>query len=487
VIYEPWGIPDQPARLSGSVETSLNPDNIINPRLQIISRDTGEILEEYPVTLFQQFDISTAVDTIVYIFVTATDANTNQPLYGAYSSCMLPFVQGINLNVNEEYELGILSLYYAEYPWSNRMVGEPAAINGHQAFPIRTGFMMYAPDKADWVYQDGEYLRIIQKQFGLQTPNPVTLPINDLIWYKQPPYQDGQSWQQVWDISPGGAVTMAQAHVYANIWDTTNPNQLRYFDLIEYLDADGNGLGSDRIYRSGGIAHYRYEQNCLSGWSTEDSGSANDSLMYALLPGNRWYVEEVYYPGLYYSNVFDLFHTRGDSLTFYWQPPSADGHVYDHYRFKIDNAGYQDFPLTQRHITIPLPTNDAPHSYRVCTLENGVEYAHSPYLWFAILPTEDEIMPPAKLSIYPNPFNALQTAGLTIKYDGALSAKTQLQVYNLKGQLVRSLKLTPAAKQTQVHWDGKDSIGKACASGLYQIRLTDSKGKKICKKVMLIH
>ena len=65
---------------------------------------------------------------------------------------------------------------------------------------------------------------------------------------------------------------------------------------------------------------------------------------------------------------------------------------------------------------------------------------------------------------FPNPFNPRTT----INYQLPRNTKVSLRIYNLNGQMIKSL---VNSKQTMgsyaVTWDGKDEYGKQVASGLY--------------------
>jgi len=73
---------------------------------------------------------------------------------------------------------------------------------------------------------------------------------------------------------------------------------------------------------------------------------------------------------------------------------------------------------------------------------------------------QDAIAPPSALSAYPNPFSG----AITIKANRFAMQNSPLNVYNLKGQLVRSISLNKAEETV---WDGKDSRGREVAPGLY--------------------
>ena len=88
---------------------------------------------------------------------------------------------------------------------------------------------------------------------------------------------------------------------------------------------------------------------------------------------------------------------------------------------------------------------------------------------------------------YPNPFNPETTISFFTTED---AENTELNIYNLKGQHIRSFKIHPDKIGTKfkintVVWDGNDDSGKHVASGIYLVRL--KAGEKInSKKILLL-
>ena len=78
---------------------------------------------------------------------------------------------------------------------------------------------------------------------------------------------------------------------------------------------------------------------------------------------------------------------------------------------------------------------------------------------------------PANFSLsqnYPNPFNP----ETTIEYQLPHASHVKVVIYNLAGQLVRTLiDAQHAAGKFQTHWDGKDELGNQVASGVYLYEL----------------
>ena len=73
------------------------------------------------------------------------------------------------------------------------------------------------------------------------------------------------------------------------------------------------------------------------------------------------------------------------------------------------------------------------------------------------------------LANYPNPFNP----ETWIPYQLSKSADVTLTIYNMRGVVVRQLKLgqKPAgaylSRSRAIHWDGRNSIGEKVAAGVY--------------------
>jgi len=83
---------------------------------------------------------------------------------------------------------------------------------------------------------------------------------------------------------------------------------------------------------------------------------------------------------------------------------------------------------------------------------------------------------------YPNPFNP----ETTIKFNLPKSGKTDLSIYNTKGQLVKILVNSFVSKGEQnITWKGTDNYGNVVAGGLYFYKLKCD-GKTETRKMMLI-
>lgn len=82
---------------------------------------------------------------------------------------------------------------------------------------------------------------------------------------------------------------------------------------------------------------------------------------------------------------------------------------------------------------------------------------------------------------YPNPFNP----STIIEYQINNAGPVQIQVFNINGELIRTLTNTnqPAGKYS-VTWDGKDNKNSNAASGIYIYRVVS--GNSVLSKKMLL-
>jgi hypothetical protein len=104
----------------------------------------------------------------------------------------------------------------------------------------------------------------------------------------------------------------------------------------------------------------------------------------------------------------------------------------------------------------------------------------------AVVETNENGTTPTTWSLaanYPNPFNS----GTIIPFTAATAVPAaSLRIYNLQGQLVRTLFAGPiTAGYREVRWDGNDDDGLAVASGAYFYNLTTDKNE-LKRKLLLL-
>ena len=95
-------------------------------------------------------------------------------------------------------------------------------------------------------------------------------------------------------------------------------------------------------------------------------------------------------------------------------------------------------------------------------------------------------MLPAAVSLadnFPNPFNP----ATTIQYALPTAADVELTVYNVVGQVVRTLVAEhQSAGRYTVEWDATDDSGHSLSAGLYFYRLQVGDGFCEVKKMLLL-
>lgn len=83
---------------------------------------------------------------------------------------------------------------------------------------------------------------------------------------------------------------------------------------------------------------------------------------------------------------------------------------------------------------------------------------------------------------YPNPFNPFTIISFSIPED----TKVNLKVYNIKGQVVKTLlKEQIESGEHRITWNGKDDNKKPVASGIYFYKISAGKETKVKKMLLL--
>jgi len=90
----------------------------------------------------------------------------------------------------------------------------------------------------------------------------------------------------------------------------------------------------------------------------------------------------------------------------------------------------------------------------------------------------------ADVQLYPNP--VLSGKNLLISLNLSTSKKTRIDIYNLKGQKVKSLfQGYTAVPNLNLYWDGRDKFGRQIGAGLYFLRMSNGNKEKIKKFVIM--
>jgi hypothetical protein len=100
-------------------------------------------------------------------------------------------------------------------------------------------------------------------------------------------------------------------------------------------------------------------------------------------------------------------------------------------------------------------------------------------------PNEDPIVPVAETVLkgnYPNPFNPSTTIAYSVKEPGAV----WIGIYNVKGQLIRTLvNDTRATGHYTMDFDGRDDNGRSISSGIYFLKMRSGAYQSTRKMIMM--
>ncbi len=139
-----------------------------------------------------------------------------------------------------------------------------------------------------------------------------------------------------------------------------------------------------------------------------------------------------------------------------------------------------------------LPPYDLTGNWRIWDgrIDMGCyEYGSEPYVG-----VDDPVVPelPAfSICNYPNPFTGFTNIKVILPSnqgnDKARVTNASIDIYNIKGQRVKSIPLDPGKAGEQFsYWDGRDEAGRQCSSGIYLLNLKVNGIRELSKKVTLI-
>jgi len=268
---------------------------------------------------------------------------------------------------------------------------------------------------------------------------------------------------------------------------------------------NGNSSNSDRIIHFGGDGNINVNNSTIVGNNSNLStinANSNITLKNTIMHNNTNYeiymVDDTQYGYTYELNVdncnikngLDGIYNQNNANIINW----GEGNIESYPLF--DSLGTYPFALLEGSPCIDtgtpdttglfLPPWDLLHNYRVWDGDNNgtaiidmgcYEFgADSVGVFNNELPISNY-----ELRNYPNPFNPITT----IHYSIANEGNVELEVYNIKGQKVKTLiNEMKEPGHYQAIWDGTDNNKKQVASGVYLYRL--SIGKKTLNKKMLL-
>jgi hypothetical protein len=188
-----------------------------------------------------------------------------------------------------------------------------------------------------------------------------------------------------------------------------------------------------------------------------------------------------------------LFHQEdvillGGGLTLVYDLGSAPGGAFAHYSVPLSEAGWKRDGLggpaaTQAEFLTALASITQIFIRAEFQLGTDTEYLDNCVMSAPVTGVGSPAAPALVLNQnVPNPFNPSTLVSLSVDRDTAL----RVQVYDVAGIMVRRLWDGPVSRgEHAFEWDGRDSRGRAVASGVYYCRATAGSMSQFISMVLL--
>lgn len=317
----------------------------------------------------------------------------------------------------------------------------------------------------------------------------------------------------------------ADAYNIALSLQTSNPYvSLLILPLsIDSLNANGSGLFPvceitlDSSAPLGSLIAFELEITADNGYYTEndfelvtgiliedfESGDFSE-LDWSFSGDADWMIDSISQEGIYSarsgiiahldqsSMEVDMHVTQDGNISF-WKKVSSE-EDYDYLRFYIDGNLQQEWSGENDWSEETFSVLAGDHNFKWTYFKdqgvtNGEDCGWIDYIVFPPVnnntSTQNSLVASTSQLIgnYPNPFNPTTTIDFVIAEN---SDRVQLQIYNVKGQKVKTLlnsKMQPG--NYSINWNGKDEADKQVTSGIYFYKLKTSNSEQTKKMIML--
>ncbi len=300
-----------------------------------------------------------------------------------------------------------------------------------------------------------------------------------------------------WDAFIANA-TLVDEGTYT--FSTTN---WHLFELdIPFSYTSGNlVIAVETAYGEGGITPYPYfyyttgTTGCHQFWYADNTPPTGNGTLNANIPNIMLKFEEEQPPLPVELSSFTAVLTNDLYVQLTWVSQTETNlsgyRVYRNEEKSLNNA------ILITPTMIPATNTTQEHCYNIVDSEvenNGtyyywlesVDYNNSEFHGPVIVTVEGNVPPvlPEVTTLnnaYPNPFRANNSTKIEV---GIKAGETgTLTIYNIRGEVVKAVKLTQGYHT--INWDGIDSKGKTCGSGIYFYRLNTPSLNQIKKMVII--
>ncbi len=487
IDFDPWLEEVQETVISGTIVSTLPLNNV---QLDLVSISSGLVIGSTTISESNQINWVFTPAEPFYAVVFADDGWNQQ--YGASGGLDQPTI----FDPAAGFQINLGDIVCSETPPDSWIrIDNPVMQEGLLTYPVRYGFFVYHWNQTEHLYQDGDFLKIYKMEQML-----VGSEISSYIYP-----EENRTWEKVFNVSAGDTWTKRLALLnggepfFLNLEVTTYEvggieaeNRL----MVSYLLSDGREY-CQRLYSPEENLFFQRSLPGTGGCFMHKNGSFEqipvtvepDGSLFPLVSGNYYLLQNRAVDFQPTHLVYDVPALTTDPrlVKLYWQPMLWDSvNPYTYYRVYRNEELVATLPAAMNFIQYeePYPSVPGTYSYYIKSASESEESLPSNTVTFTAVSGEDPIQPPTPMAVWPNPFRP-GSGELQIRLGSQATAQATLKVYNLRGQVVRELPISGDPEQTQ-SWDLLDSRGRACASGIYLLRLEKDGLELTGKKVVIL-
>jgi parallel beta-helix repeat protein len=483
VDFDPFLTETLPTSVIGSM-SYLGGQNLHNFRLQIVTADGGEIVEEFPFASLQDFSIQVTTTETFHVVILADVENMDMTLYGCAGGFSNPtvFAPGdlVPVNVGQILVQDALPPRYQE-------IGAPEVDGAHTIYPVYNTFFVYHWQYINWLYQEGVNIYIKRVTWYSDLENTIFNFPDGTVWDRIGGFFNGDTWTRT-EIMDENGTQRHSLFTYRYVTEDA-PVQGKdpyrnFYDLFIQRDVVGDSLISTRLISGDVRKLFHYRDGYV--WRSEDI-TPNIAGNY-LAEGNSWdFVPPLPYYQPVYLNLDPMEHygLNVHYLTLFWQAPMDDGFFnWTSYRIYNYDQLFAEVPFGQNF----WHTEDLPYdsyNFTVAAWDGTNASGLTNSVLIIQTAADDPEAVPVTLSVQPNPVSLGHNGHLQLILKGGKGISGKVDIFNIRGQRVRTLPIT-GTDAWRGDWNLLDSKGSPCGSGIYFLRLQTSGGDQIDKKVALI-
>ena len=245
------------------------------------------------------------------------------------------------------------------------------------------------------------------------------------------------------------------------------------------LVASGNATGED---------NYIYEVTTLSDSLSVDNAGMTDFKIVASMDNGTFHSESMM--GYSVDNIHPgvpegiMAMISGTTVDISWNESDDEDFQY----YIIEKSVYDAIELIETAESFYLDENYIPsevHSYRIAAVDySGNQSEFSEVVEVAVLAIDNQVTPEVFTlhQNYPNPFNPTTQ----IKYDLAEDALVSINIYDVMGRMIKSLKHSnQSAGYHSLQWDATNDIGEGVSAGMYIYTIHAGEYRSTKKMILL--